>query len=580
MRLCFDTSRQAAWQVRRCRLRDGATPGPSGRLPILGRVDAQIAAASDARDAADTGYLDSSARGNGLARATAIFSVATAVSRVLGLAREVIVRALFGVFGPINAFEVAFLIPNTVRALVADTAVSSAIVPVFSELLEKGERKRAWRVASSLFWLFLLGLGGLTALFILTAPWVMAPFGYHGHEAHLVVSFSRILFPIVALLGVSGIVVGILNSYDHFTVPALSPVFWNLAILAGLALGVPNVHTLDAKLYVYAFSILVGTVIQVLLPFPWLRGRDDRLRVLIDIHDPAVRRVFVLMVPVTLGLGLINFNAVIDTFVGARMIDKNLAPSALTAAFRLYVLPQGIFSVAVATVLFPRLSRLATRKDMEGFRETVSLGLRQIAFLLVPASVICAVLAVPITRLVYQRFAFHSGQTTIVAAALAAFSAGLTFNGTMLMLNRAFFSLQSNWIPTVVALANLVINAALDVAFAGFGVWGIALSTSIVNIAGTVALLVLLRRRIGSVDERRVLGSTLRIVCASALLAAVSFFIWLGLDHVLGRSFPAQLLSLGSALGVGLVVYLAASRLLRVQELEAVLSLRARVRRS
>jgi len=163
VRLCFDTSRQAAWQVRRCRLRDGATPGPSGRLPILGRVDDQIAAASDARDAADTGYLDSSARGNGLARSTAIFSVATAVSRVLGLAREVIVRALFGVFGPINAFEVAFLIPNTVRALVADTAVSSAIVPVFSELLEKGERKRAWRVASSLFWLFLLGLGGLPA---------------------------------------------------------------------------------------------------------------------------------------------------------------------------------------------------------------------------------------------------------------------------------------------------------------------------------------------------------------------------------------------------------------------------------
>jgi putative peptidoglycan lipid II flippase len=542
-------------------------------------VDDQIESASSAQDAADTGYLDSSEHGRGLARSTAIFSAATAVSRVLGLAREVIVRALFGVVGPINAFEVAFLIPNTVRALVADAAVSSAVVPVFSELLEKGERKRAWRVASSLFWLFLLGLGGLTALFILTAPWVMAPFGYQGHEAHLVVSFSRILFPIVALLGVSGIVVGILNSYDHFTVPALSPVFWNLAILAGLALGVPNVHTLDAKLYVYAFSILVGTVIQVLLPFPWLRGRDDRLRVVIDIHDPAVRRVFVLMVPVTLGLGLINFNAVIDTFVGARMIDKNLAPSALTAAFRLYVLPQGIFSVAVATVLFPRLSRLATRKDMEGFRETVSLGLRQIAFLLVPASVVCAVLAVPITRLVYQRFAFHSGQTTVVAAALAAFSAGLTFNGTMLMLNRAFFSLQSNWIPTVVALGNLAINAALDVAFAGFGIWGIALSTSIVNIAGTAALLVLLRRRIGSVDERHVLGSTLRIVCASALLAAASFFIWLGLDHVLGRSFPAQVLSLGSALAVGLAVYLAASRLLRVQELEAVLSLRARARR-
>ncbi len=514
-----------------------------------------------------------------LAMSTAIFSAATGVSRVLGLAREIIVRALFGVVGPINAFEVAFLIPNTVRALVADAAVSSAIVPVFSELLEKGERKRAWRVASSLFWLFLLGLGGLTALFILTAPWVMAPFGYHGHEAHLVVSFSRILFPIVALLGVSGIVVGILNSYDHFSVPALAPVFWNLAILAGLALGVQHVHTLDARLYVYAFSILAGTIIQVLLPVPWLRGRDDRLRVVIDIHDPAVRRMFVLMVPVTLGLGLINFNAVIDTFVGARMIDKNLAPSALTAAFRLYVLPQGIFSVAVATVLFPRLSRLASRNDTEGFRSTVSLGLRQIAFLLIPASVVCAVLAEPITRLVYQHGHFYSSQTPVVAATLAAFAAGLTFNGTMLMLNRAFFSMQSNWVPTVIALGNLGLNAALDVAFAGFGVWGIALSTSFVNIAGTAALLFMLRRRIGHVDGSHVLDSSARIVCASALLAAVSYVVWWSLERALGRGVPAELVSVGSALAAGLAVYLGASRLLRVQELQALLSLRARSRR-
>jgi putative peptidoglycan lipid II flippase len=514
------------------------------------------------------------AEGGRLAVSTAVFSAATAVSRVLGLAREIVVRYLFGVTGAVNAFEVAFLIPNTVRALVADAAVSSAIVPVFSELLEKGERKRAWRVASSLFWLFLLGLGALTALFILTAQWVMAPFGYHGHEAHLVVSFSRILFPIVALLGVSGIVVGILNSYDHFSVPALTPVFWNLAILGGLALGVPHAHSLDTKLYVYAFSILAGTVIQVLLPMPWLRGRDDRLRVLIDIRDPAVRRVFALMLPVTLGLGLINFNAVIDTFVGARMIDKNLAPSALTAAFRLYILPQGIFSVAVATVLFPKLSRLAARKDEDGFRETVSLGLRQIAFTLVPASVVCAVLAQPITRLVYQRGNFHAHQTVVVAAALAAFSAGLTFNGTMLMLNRAFFSLQSNWIPTMVALGNLGLNAALDVAFAGFGVWGIALSTSFVNLAGTAALLMLLRRRLGSVDGRRVSSSTARIVCASAVLAAVSYFVWFGVDRALGRSVGAEIVSVGGALLVGLAVYLGASRALRVRELDVLMSLR------
>ena len=519
------------------------------------------------------------AEGGRLAVSAVIFSAATALSRVLGLAREIVIRALFGVVGPINAFEVAFLIPNTVRALVADTAVSSAIVPVFSELLEKGERKRAWRVASSLFWLFLLGLGALTAIFVLTAPWVMAPFGYHGHEAHLVVSFSRLLFPIVVLLGLFGVVVGILNSYDHFSIPALSPVVWNVAILAGLWIGIPNVHTIDAKLYVYAISILIGTIIQVLLPLPWLRGRDDRLRVVIDWRDPAVRRVFVLMVPVTLGLGLINLNAIIDVFIAARLVDKNLAPSALNAAFRLYILPQGIFSVAVATVLFPRLSRLATRKDMDGFRETVSLGLRQIAFLLIPASVVCAVLAEPITRLVYQHGSFTSSQTPVVAAALAAFSAGLTFNGTMLMLNRAFFSLQSNWIPTTIALGNLGLNAALDVAFSGFGVWGIALSTSLVNIAGTAALLVMLRRRLGRIDAGHVLDSTLRIVCASAVLAAVAYFVWLALEHALGQDLLAEMVSVGAALSIGLVVYLAAARLLRVRELEALLSLRARSQR-
>src|SRR5206468_6732885 len=131
--------------------------------------------------------------------------------------------------GAINAFEVAFLIPNTVRALVADAALSSAFVPVFSDLLERGDRKRAWRVASSLFWLVLLGLGGVTALFVVISPWVMRAFGY----GHLAANLSRLLFPIVVLLGLSGIVVGILNSYEHFTVPVLSPVLWNVAIIVG-----------------------------------------------------------------------------------------------------------------------------------------------------------------------------------------------------------------------------------------------------------------------------------------------------------------------------------------------------------
>jgi len=504
-----------------------------------------------AGETADLAATPAVARPARLARSTAIFSFATGISRLLGLVREIVAKNYFGVRGPVNAFQIAFLVPNTVRALVADAALSSAFVPVFSDLLEKGERRRAWRVASSLFWLTLLGLGAVTALFVLGARWLMPPLYPHYHS--LLVGLSQVLFPIVALLGVSGVVVGILNTYDEFSVPALTPVAWNLVIIAGLVVGVPRVHGADHKLYVYAGSILAGTVVQVLLPIPWLRGLDGRLRVVLDWRDPAVKQVFRLMLPVTLGLGLININALIDGIIGGWLVSSN-APSSIDAAFRIYMLPQGMFSVAIATVLFPSLARFASRGDVDGFRRTTTLGLRQIAFLLVPASVVSAVLAEPLTRLIYQRGAFTSAQTPVVAASLAAFSAGLTFNGTMLMLNRAFFSLQENWLPTVVALANLFVNGVLDVAFSPVGTWGIPLSTSVVNVAGTAALLVLLRSRLGGIGLRGVADSFVRVVVCAAVAGGVAYGVWRPIDAAIGRSLGGQLLSLAPALAAAAAV--------------------------
>src|SRR5205085_3856400 len=198
---------------------------------MLFRSDPSVVTSSASRaggGAADGGKQSHRRR---LVRSTAIFAAATGLSRILGLIREIVAAYYFGASGKINAFTVAFQVPNLVRALVADAALSSAFVPVFTELLEKGERRRAWRVASSLFWLMLLGLGALTALFVLVAPWLISIFGNPGGDKALAVGLSRVLFPIVALLGVSGIVVGILNSYEHFAVPALTPVFWNLAII-------------------------------------------------------------------------------------------------------------------------------------------------------------------------------------------------------------------------------------------------------------------------------------------------------------------------------------------------------------
>ena len=507
-----------------------------------------------------------------LVRSTAIFGAATGASRVLGLVREVVAAYYFGSVGKINAFTVAYQIPNLVRALVADAALSSAFVPVFTELLEKGDRKRAWRVASTDFFLMLLGLGAVTAFFIVFAPLVIAPFGNPGGDKQLAIGLTRVLFPTVVLLGVSGVIVGILNSYEKFTVPALAPVAWNVAIIVGLVIGVPSATTLNAKLHVYAISILIGTVIQVLLPVPWLRGLDGRLRVALDWRDPAVKQVFVLMVPVTLGLGLINFNAVVDTLFASRLIDPEQAPRAIDLAFRIYMLPQGIFSVAVATVLFPTLARLAARGDLDGFRRTSATGLRQIGFLLIPASAALAALATPIIRLVYQHGAFTADQTEVVAQCLAAFSLGLAFNGAMLMLNRSFFSLQSPWVPTAVALLNLGINAALDAAFWRLGAWGIPLSTSFVNIAGTLALLYFLRKRIGRIELTGTIRSTALVLVASAALAVVAHEVWAALDSVLGRSTGAQIVSLLGALGAGLATYVGVCLLLGVRELRPLLS--------
>ena len=514
--------------------------------------------------------------GRGLARSGVIFAVATGLSRIVGLVREIVQAAVFGILGPVNAFEIAFLIPNTVRALVADSALSAAFVPVFSDLLVKGERKRAWRVASSLFWLMLLGLGGLTALFVVIAPWVMAVFNF-GPDAKygaLAAGLARVLFPIVLVLGLTGIVVGILNSYDHFTIPALSPVAWNLVILAGLALGVEDSHHKPTRLYYYAVAILVATVVQFLLPLPWLRGRDDRLRMVIDIRDPAVKRTFVLMVPVTIGLGLININAAVDQLFATHFLDPTKAPAAIVRAFRLYMLPQGVFSVAVATVLFPLLSRHASREDWDALRRTVATGLRLISFLLVPASAAAAVLATPIVRLLYQHGHFTASATPVVANCLAAFALGLTFNGTMLMLNRGFFSLQSPWIPSWVALGNLGLNAALDAVFYRFGIWGIPLSTSLVNIAGTLALLVLLRRRMAGFELTETVRSFMLVTVASIGLAAVGWSAWRLLDSGLGRSLPAQVVSLGLGLVLGYAAFFAACRVLGVRELETMLRLR------
>jgi putative peptidoglycan lipid II flippase len=515
-----------------------------------------------------------------LAASAAIYAAATGLSRVIGLLREIIFARLLGAGVAANAFTVASVIPNTVRSLVADAALGASFIPVFNELLERGEDRRAWRVASTAITVATVGLSAITALGILLAGPIVDLLPLKPESADLTVNLVRILFPVVLLLGLTGLVNSILMSFGEFTVPALAPVAWNLVIIAFLLVGFSSDDP-DFQVQLYAWGWLAGTLVQFLLPLPWLRGRGGRLTIAWDVGDPALRRIFTQMVPITLGLGLINVNLLIATMFAAAIDGGQYAARAIEASFRIYMLPQGMFSVAVAAVLFPTMSRLAAAGDIAGFRHTVASGTRQIAFLLLPAAAFLAVLAEPIVRLLYQHGAWTAADTTGSAQALAAFCLGLAANGVLLLLNRAFFSLQLVWLPTWIAAGNLLLNTALLwVLYDTAGVWGIPLATSIANLVTAVVQWRLLRDRVGDLELRETLESLALVLAACALLAAVSWATWTALDAALGRSLLAQVASVGLALAFGAAAYIAAAALLRVPEVAVALSLvRRRIQR-
>jgi putative peptidoglycan lipid II flippase len=328
----------------------------------------------------------------------------------------------------------------------------------------------------------------------------------------------------------------------------------------------------DNRIYAYAIGILAGTVVQLLIPAFDLRNTPFRFTRRIDWRDPNVRRVLVLMLPVTISLGLINFNLLINSLFGSLVSDRG--PAAIDKAFRVYQLPQGIFSVAIATVLFPTLARFAARGARDDLRATMANGMRQIVFVLLPAAAAVLVLSEPMIRLIYQRGEFTADQTDLVATALFWFAFSLPTNGLFLLLTRTFFSLQRPWIPTTIAAANLAITAlAAQLLYKPFGIGGIVASTGIATAASVFAQCVVLRGQLGGLELRRFADSTLRVALASAALAGVSFAVWDALDTVLGRSLGGQVVSLGTALLAGAAVYFAVVRALRVGELEQIMRL-------
>jgi putative peptidoglycan lipid II flippase len=506
--------------------------------------------------------------GGGVARNTAIFSFLTSVSRVIGLLREVVFASYFGTTGFASAFTLAFQVPNYIAQLFAQSALSAAFVPVFTDLLQKGRRVDAARLASTLFWIMLIGLSAITAVFILAAGFVMPLFlgsEFSHHLTPLTVGLSRVLFPVILLLGLNGLLVGVLQSYDHFTIPALSPAVWNIVIIVLLVVLAPRFHGED-RIYAFAIGILAATVVQVLLAFAALGRIDFRLRIDVDWRDPRIRQVFALMLPVMLGLGIVNLDQLINAAMGSLVSEH--APIAINNAFRIYMLPQGIFSVAVATVLFPTLSRMASGREPGAMRRAVGNGMRQINLLLIPAAAFMAVLPTPIVRLVFQRGHFNAQSTHLVAIALFWFAFSLPFGGLNLLLTRTFFAVQRPWIPTSLAAMNIVVDVIVSVAlYKPLGIAGLIIGTITANIVMTALQIHRLRAGLnGHLEGAQTVMITVRILLASALLAGVSWVVWRLLDSLLGVSLPAQIVSVGGAGVAGVLVYSRAVLVMRIPE--------------
>jgi len=515
-----------------------------------------------------------------IVRNTAIFSIATGFSRVVGLIREVFFSAYFGARIEASAFTVAFAVPNLLRSLVADAALSAAFVPVFTELLEKGRRRDAFSLAGALFGLILTVLGLLTVVCFLLAPFVVPLFTgdkFSAEDDALTVGLTQVMFPIVVLLGLNGLVVGVLNAYDHFAVPAIAPLVWNVVIIASLV-GLRGLFDGPEQVYAYAIGILAGTAVQFAMALPVLRRIGFPLRISFRWRDPRIRQVLVLMLPVTIGLGLINFNLFINSILGTRVSEA--APRAIDAAFRIYMLPQGMFSVALATVLFPQLSRLAARRDFGGLRDWSGNGVRQIALLLIPCAAATAVLAEPLTRLVYERGKFGPADTDAVAEALFWFSFSLPFAGMNLMLTRTFFSLQRPWTPTRLAAVTLLINVVVALLlYRPLGIAGIVIGTAVASAAMTIGQAAALRRELGGFQIGRTLRALAQMTLAALLFAAAAYGTWWMLDAALGRSLAGQAVAVTAALTAGSLLYAGAVLLARVPEAEWLVDLVGRRRR-
>lgn len=512
------------------------------------------------------------------ARAAGIVGVAVLCSRVLGLAREQIFAALFGGGRIMDAFTIAFRIPNLLRDLFAEGALSTAFVTVFSRTVALEGDGAAWRLADKVATLAAVVLSAISVLGIVCAPWlvgVLAP-GFSGEKALLTITLTRVMYPFILLVSLAALVMGMLNARNVFGIPAMASSFFNLgSIVAGVAIGWyldPGFG--ERAILGLAIGTLVGGALQLLVQLPALRRLGYGYRPDFAWRDPGVRAILRLMGPSVIAASTTQVNVLVNSVFASDLGD---GPTFwLTVAFRLMQLPLGIFGVALGTVALPLLARLAATGNMGVFRSELARGMRLAFLMTVPASVGLMMLAEPIISVLYQHGRFGAHETAESAGALRFYALGLCGYAALKVLVNAFYAIDRRKTPMLVSFLAVGLNLLLNWIFTlrlGWGHRGLAFSTACIASSNFLVLYWLMHRELKRLETRAMVLLLARVGLASAAMALVC---WAGETALLAdwatQAFWPKLGALLAVMAAAIATFLATAALLRIPELAALWS--------
>jgi putative peptidoglycan lipid II flippase len=506
-----------------------------------------------------------------LARSAGLIGAATMASRILGLVREQVMAYLFGAGNAVDAFNVAFRIPNLVRDLFAEGAMSAAFVPTFTKYLARDGKPAAWRLGSNVLNALLVVTLVLVVLGIVFAePLVRVLAG--GYAAvpgkfELTVELTRVMLPFLTMVALAAACMGMLNSLDRYFVPAVAPALFNVASIVTTVAAVPVMMWMGfPTIYAMALGVVAGGFAQLVVQWPALGREGFRHRAVLDPAEPGLRQVLLLMGPGTLGLAATQVNVFVNTWLATG--EGTGAVSWLGYAFRLMYLPLGIFGVSIATASLPGIARRAAAGDLVGMRDTVSSSLAMMLTLNVPATVGLIVLAHPIVALLFERGRFTPADTAATAGALVAYAVGLTGYSVVKIASPTFYALGESRTPVLVSVLSVLTNVALNVMFVRqFGYRGLALGTSLTALLNAGLLLLLLRRRLGGLHFRHLAGVLTRVALASAGMGVAAW----GLDTLLhvwmaGSGLAVQILRVGLTIAGAMLALGILLKVLRVTE--------------